>query len=198
MTAVSETSIVNMALARIGHAPVDDLSENSPEAIAARAIFETCRDYVEADFPWAFSKEVVTLADTTNDREDDWGFKKIRPSCLRFRRLLPRYGRADPRKPIKYERSGQFIYTDEQYARAEISVRIEDVTLFTPAFINCLAFYLGSELCMPLGKDNNVTLRMLDGYEDAKNKAWQSDANEDLTNQDHMRADASWISAREG
>jgi hypothetical protein len=51
---------------------------------------------------------------------------------------------------------------------------------------------------MPLAKDNNVTQRMIDGYEDAKAKARQSDANEDRTNQEHIRADASWISAREG
>jgi hypothetical protein len=147
-------------------------------------------------FFWAFATEIEILADTTNDRADDWAYKKIRPTCLRFCRVWPYVGLPSPRAPIKYERRGQFIYTNEQYARGVYIVRIDDVTLFTPAFINCLAFYIASELCMPLGKENALTQRMIDGYEDAKTKAWQSDANEDVTNQDHLQTEASWMTAR--
>src|SRR5690606_10782 len=85
----SPTSVVNMALTRIGHAPIDDLAEDSAPARLASLIFDDQRDFVQADFPWIMCREVQALAEMPNDREYDWIYKYQRPSCLRFLRVWP-------------------------------------------------------------------------------------------------------------
>lgn len=192
----SPTFIANLALSRIGHAPIDDLGENSPEAIAANSLYEGVRDYVLGDFPWGCCSDIQVMAEMTNDRTSDWAYKYQRPTCLRFCRVWPSSGKPDPRYPIAYERRPGAIYTDQANARALIVVSEDDVTRFSPALISCIAYRLGAELCMPLGKDNNVTERMISGYETEKSTAWRTDANEDLNRMETVAREASWIAAR--
>lgn len=193
----SETDIANRALARIGHEAIDSMEENSPEAINANRLYPAARDTVQAAHPWDFCSEVGALAPTTNDREDDWAYKYIMPTCLRFVRVWPAQGRPNPAYPIEYEIRGQFIYCDVENARALYIVRVEDTTLFSAEFVSALAFYLASELCMPLGKQNSVTTRMLEGYDRELARAQSVDANLVPTNQDRMQPEASWITARD-
>ena len=193
-----ETQIANRALARIGHAnSIDSMEEISPEAIACRAAYDASRDTVQSAHPWDFCTEIALLAPTTNDRPDDWAYKYIMPTCLRFVRVWPYQGRPNPVYPIEYEIRGGFIYCNVENARGLYVVRVEDTTMFSPAFVSALSFYLASEICMPLGKQNAVTQRMIDAYDAEIKRAAQTDANSTPTNQDRMNQDASWIRARD-
>lgn len=192
----SPTFIANLALSRIGHAPIDDLSETTPEAIAANRLYEGVRDYVLGDFPWACCTDLQVMATMTNDRENDWAYKYQRPTCLRFCRVWPYQGKPDPRYPIPFERRPGAIYSDQPNARGLIVVAESDVTVFSPALVSCIAFRLGSELCMPLGKDVKTRKDMIDAYDMEKRNAWRTDANEDLNRQDLVPREASWIEAR--
>jgi hypothetical protein len=172
------------------------MGETSPEAIACRALYAAARDTVQAAHPWDFCTEIDLLAETTNDRPDDWAYKYIMPTCLRFVRVWPYQGLPNPRYPIDYEIRGDYIYCNVQYARGLYVVSVEDPTKFSPSFVSALSFYLASELCMPLGKQARLAERMVDAYNVEIARAAQTDANQVPTNQDRMQREASWIEAR--
>lgn len=181
---VSEVDICNLALGRIKQGKIDALDEVSAEAEECNRLFELSRDFVLADFPWRVNTTIQTLAELTNDREDDWAYKYQRPTCLRVRSLLPETGRQRQRKRIPFEATAAGIYCNVQYARGVILTRETDVTLYSPALISCIAWHLASEL-IPCLEGVEFTIQWAERkYQAAKNNAWATDASEQVTNDD--------------
>lgn len=179
----SEVDINNLALGRIKQGTIADLdpaTDDSAEAEACARLYPIARDYVLADFPWQVNTVLQTLAEMTNDREDDWAYKYQRPTCLRIRHLLNETGRHDPRRPVRFEQTDGAIYTDVQYARASISTRVTDTTLYSPALISCIAWWLAYELVGPLEATDSMMQWAQRKYTNEKAAAGATDAAEDL------------------
>ena len=192
----SETDIANLALGRIKQGSILDFDEDSAEALQCARLYPIARDYVLADFPWQANTVLQALAETTNDREDDWGYKYTRPTCLRVRHLLNEAGRHNPKKPVKYEQTSAGLYTDVENARAVILTRVTDTTLYSPALISTIAWRLGYELVGPLEASAELMLFATRKYESEKSAAWGTDAAEDLI-EDYSDALPGVLSARE-
>lgn len=194
--AASSTKIANLALAHLGQKRIESLSEESTEARWANEFYEHARDYVTEMQLWRYAKKTVTLAETTNDRENDYAYAYERPSdALKVHYLLPLYGAFDPSNPIRYECEGDVIYTDEYQARGVYCRQITDTTKFPPSIDVAMSWYLAHLLVQPLRQENRLLTTTLDGLDAAVRHAivvgaveqmWIKTADESLP--DWMRA----------
>lgn len=194
----SVTDICNLSLsARLGQTRIANTSENSPEARASLMFYPIARSFVTADAVWRHSKKLATLAEATNDREDDWAYAYERPSdCLRMRFLLPSNGRISQQDAVPCETFADLIYSDEPDARIFYQFDQTDTTKFSPSFINALSWYLAHLLVQPLKLDNKMMADMLAGYDKARANAVATDAAEDIYSPQLDTALPDWMKAR--
>lgn len=198
--ASSTTQIANLALSKIAQIRLVNVGSNdSNEARWANELYPHARDYVteQPDILWRHAKKTLVLAQTTNDREDDFQFAYERPSdCLSFRYLLPRYGAFDPRYPIRFECEGDVIYSDEATARGVYVRQITDVAKFVPSFTEAVAWYLAHLICTPLRMERTLLGETLQGYRGALIQAIACGAAEQVFIKTADEASADWITGR--
>lgn len=200
----SKTQIVNVALQRIGFANylanVD--TETSPAARAAQASFEIERDFVLRAFPWPFATKYETLALVDGSSDDpvnnDWTFAYRFPAdCLRARRIVRENGRLDtdpPRFRIGRDSQGRLIYSDEEEAVLEYTVRITDPAEFDANFVSAFAWRLAWMLAPALGRVAEITKTARDNFYIELTTAKSEALNE---GQQESPIDAEWIRGRD-
>lgn len=176
----SEVDIANLALGRIKQGSITEFDEDTTEAAEAARLYPIARAHVLGDFPWRVNSVIETLAETTNDREDDWSFRYLRPTCLRFYGVLDEAGRINQRRRVRYEINSAGIYTDVQYARCAIGTLVTDTTLYSPALVSCIAWRLACELVPVLDADINLMAWARREYTSEKDECWATDAAEFL------------------
>lgn len=176
----TETDIGNLALGRIKQPGIAGFDEASAQAPEVSRLYPLVRDFVQADFPWRVTTTLTTLTTLTNDRPNDFLYKYQRPTCLRFRHILDQYGRYNPRQPVLYEMTAAGIYCDIQNARAVISVRVTDTSLFSPALMSCIAWKLAHELAPILDGSDATENKALRNYMLEKRGAQATDLSEYL------------------
>lgn len=157
--AFSKVQICNVSLGRVGISqPIASLAESSNEAIQCNAFYDFCVDQVLRDLNWPFARKYAALAlvDGAADDpvNDDWTYAYRYPAdCVAVRRIVTSAGRNDTKPPpfaIGNDASGRLVYTDQELAVVEYTLRITDPTLYDPVFGSCLAWLLGAEIAMPL------------------------------------------------
>lgn len=175
----AETDIGNLALGRIKQSTIASFDEDSTEAMECSRLYPISRDYVLADFPWRVNTFLQTLAPLTNDRECEWRFKYQRPTCLRQRYILNKYGRHNPRNPVRFEQNAAGIYCNVENARALIQTQITDTTLYSPALVSHIAWRLAYELVGPLEADMGLMQWAQKKYDNEKAEARDTEAAEE-------------------
>lgn len=152
----SEVEICNMGLGYVGVArEIDALDEGSTESDQCQRYYTQTRDATLRDFAWPFANKVQALALVAEDPNDDWSFAYRYPTdCLKALRLVTgdRVATAPPPFEIGHDDAGKLIYTDQAEAVLKFTRRIEDPELFDPAFVECLAWRMGSKLAIPLSR----------------------------------------------
>ena len=155
--ASSKLEIWNLALSRIGHSElVASPDEGSLASDLCGAIYDQCLDFVLEDFPWRFAKKRIALSVLAGTPPAAWGFQYAVPSdCLRIRSLTNPLTRTPlPQDKIPFERAtdgdNSLIFTDMEDAELIYTCRITDVARFDPSFVSTLAYYMASELAVPL------------------------------------------------
>jgi hypothetical protein len=184
----SRTQIANLAYTRIGVtkqiANVD--TERSPEAIAAKLIFEDERDYCLRDFPWPWATAYQTLGLVAGAPSapvnTDWRYAYRYPSdCVFARRILSGRGRNDP-NPIPFrigrDEQGRLIYTNQEDAQLEYTARVEAIEEFDALFVSMLAWKMGASLSPGRSRIKGITEKCMDMYELDKSKAQSRALNE--------------------
>ena len=145
----SSTEICNQALRHLGVSKTIANLETSQESEAAtcRAFYETTRDATLRDFNWPFATKIIELGLVEENPNDEWTYAYRYPSdCINFRRLQSgiRNETSAQRIPYKISRddAGRLIFTDQQNAVAEYTMRITAAEEFTPDFVLALSFHL--------------------------------------------------------
>lgn len=170
--AASSTAIANLALAHLSQQRLTSLSDDSTEAYWANELYPHARDYVTEIQLWRYSKRTLSLAETTNDRENDFAYAYTRPSdCLSFKYILGPYGGFDPQNPIRFECEGDVIYTDEYQARGVYCRQITDTTKFPPSIDAAMGWYLAHLLVVPLRMENGLVRSTAEAFEQSVNHA---------------------------
>jgi hypothetical protein len=147
--ASSDTEICNLALGHLGVlTTIADLTtEQSAEAKICRRFYENTRDSVLRDFNWPFATKIDALALVESDPNDEWDYSYRYPSdCINMRRILSGIRNESPDQRIPYkigrDNSGRLIFTDQDDAQIEYTMRVETIEEYPPDFVYALSYHL--------------------------------------------------------
>lgn len=137
-----KVEIVNLALARLGESPIQDLNEGSVPANTAGLLYDSSRRAALRDFNWNFALSTARLARFAHAEGTPGDFRftyALPPDCLRVIRL---------RSGVPFALRGNRVHTDAEEADLEYIRDVTDEAEFDSKFIEALSYKLASELAM--------------------------------------------------
>ena len=158
-----ETSIANLALAKLGISPIMALNDDSKQAQFANRFFDHTRDEVLAAHPWNFAMRRAALNKLATAPLFGWANAfQIPTDCLRVTQL----NEIDPteRFPLFSIEANQLL-TDEDEAQIRYIARVEDGSFYPPLFVHALATMLASRLAGPLTGSRELPTALMEEYE---------------------------------
>lgn len=151
----SKVQICNFALINIGQRVISSLEDKTPAAALCEQFFEMARDAVLSAHPWNFATRFDYLAQIADDSVPGWDFLYMRPSnCLTVIKLFGD-GTTDENGEVFEEltsnKSGhRAIGANTEQAQIKFTAKVEDPSVFSPLFVEALAYKLGAFLAHPL------------------------------------------------
>lgn len=198
---VSETSIANIALARIGGWGDDGMlldvrADPNKAARVCRIFFDDLRDAMLREHPWNFAIKRAELAALVTKPTFEYLYAYQLPSdflCM-VRTNYEADGYIDVDYRIEGSTSGSpWVVTDESTMKVEYVARITDPNQWDAQFRDCFAQRLAAELAMPLANSNTLAERLMKVYEDKIRLAWHRDAQEGVP---RVIEASDWVVAR--
>jgi hypothetical protein len=188
--AISETSIANMALARIGAERISDLeTDDSLSAIHCRVHYEQARDSMLRSHAWAFAAGRSELNEDATEPDFQWAHQYVLPAdCLRVVGLYDSYS--------SYSVEGRRLLTDESAANLIYIKGITDPTKFDQLFVDALVLELAKRIVMPLSQDKVLRREIADELREVLSRARVVNAQE--SNTLHVNDAGTWNVARSG
>ena len=158
-----ETSICNLALAKLGISPIMALTDQSKQAQFCARFYDQTRDEVLQSHRWNFAMRRDSLNRLSTAPESEWDYAYQLPvDCLRVVQL----NGYEPN-----ERKGEFsveadqLLTDAEEAAIRYVGRVTDGSFYHPLFVHALATMLASRLAGPLTGSRNLPSELLQEYE---------------------------------
>lgn len=187
----TKLDIVNLALARIGSRDfVDAFTEDTTEAEVANAIYNPTLDMVLARFPWPFATKRATLAPLNVIARDGWSYTFAAPADM----LAPRYIWAGTNTPTASRRiafavelndagTGSVLVCNEQAPRLVYTARVLAENIYSPLFIQALAWALAVEFAaaipvkpeLAMGIINRFEMTLLQAASSAFTEGWEGE-----------------------
>lgn len=173
----SEVDICNLALAAIGEADIDSLTEDTKRARLCARYYSKTRDHLIAEFDWPFARkarELKPLASPLNVVPEGMTGYGLPVDCVTPLDILP-LGSKD-----EWTVLGRELFcstrTDEECPTLRYTSLIISPGLFSAAFGNILATGLAARLCNPITKDRKLARDLYLQYTNEKKEAWAGDA----------------------
>lgn len=175
---MSEVSIVNRALARLGSDPITSLSASDTKSGRCNQLYGSCRDELLAGHPWNFAMTRAALPALTDAPVWDYDYAYELPvNCLRVWRI-------DGHPLAKWKVEGRTIVTD---LTAPLNIlyiaQITDTAQFSTGFAFALSMRLAAELAMPLTQNATMFEAMATEADRQLRRAKSADAMEGLPDQ---------------
>lgn len=146
--AISETSIANRALQRLGAKRVESLDQNTPNARSAAAAYYPIRNRLLRQHAWNFAIKRASIAADVD--ATTWGSLKQYQKPNDFIRLLRDTvsGTPDVNTRKDWQIEGNYIVTaDGSPLQFRYVAKITDPALFDPLFAELLAIDMAYEMC---------------------------------------------------
>ena len=146
--ASSSTEIANLALSHLGVGKeIASLTETSSEARACNRFYETARDETLRAAEWGFARKVLALGLIEEEPTEEWGFSYTYPADCLFVRKIQSGVRSDTRSTVisyelSYGTAATVIFTDQEDAIAEYTVKVTDVARFPVDFTTAVSYRL--------------------------------------------------------
>jgi len=154
--AISNTSICNMALDKLGAGQINDLdSGESTEAIKCRTHFEQTRDALLRSYWWGFATARVDLSAHVDTPAFEWDYQYSLPDD--FLRMKAIY--EDGITNINYRNyaiEGDLLLTNESSMSIKYIKRVTDPTKFDELFTETLILKLALKLIALAGSDPKI------------------------------------------
>lgn len=201
MTTVSDVSIANAALMKLGAARITSFGQGSEEARAVAARYESVRDSELRKRKWSFSLARIELAALADAPAFGFAYAYQLPEdCIRVLSVgdfSPGLDLAEIRGTLDtedYRIEGRTVLTDQAAPlRLRYVKRVTDPAQFDSAFTEAFAARLAVELCEALTQSGSKKEAAWADYRIALREAIQANAIELPAEQ---IADDSWIIAR--
>ena len=199
----SEVDICNLALARLGdNATVASIDppEGSAQAEHCARFYPVARDSLLEMHAWKFATRRVLLAQLSTDTWN-WPFAYAEPAdVIKLLAVLSASAASDTdTQEYEAETDGNgtpIILTNQEDASLRYVARVTDTTVFSPLFIDALAWLLASYLAGPVLKGDAgaaMAKACLQSFMLALSNAKTSDANQRKVRPEHK---PDWISKR--
>ena len=189
--ASSSTSICNSALVKIGADRISSLSDNNKRAIYCNEQYTKIRDEVLISHPWNFAIARKAFAQTINTPVMDYSYEYTIPSDVL--RILSIESEWPWEVGINAAGTAKVLLTDASEVNCKYIKKVEDTTLYTPIFDECLAARLAADLAYGLVQNLALQEQMLKFYEKILGQARSFDAQEQSVQQ--VIAD-DWLNSR--
>lgn len=160
--ALSETSILNMSLGRIGSTRINDFIDNNeanPQIVQARIHYEQTRDALLRSHWWRFARSRETLSQNAEYTADtttfEWTYAYDLPNDF-LREWLPPWednSEVLGRSRNTYSLEGKQLLSNQTTMQVRYVKRVTDVTEFDPLFVEVLVLQLALKMVMPLSQD---------------------------------------------
>lgn len=168
---MSEVSICNVALSRIGEGTILDLAEDSKAGRNCNLIYATTRDSVLREHPWNFAIKRVELALLPTTPAFEFDFEHQLPAdCLRILKT------DDDLTPHRIE--GKKLLSFNDSVKIEYISRITDTTQFDSIFTDSLSDRIASDLAFNLSDNNALSQFMFQRSKDKIKQARSMDGQE--------------------
>ena len=197
---ISETSILNMALGRLGAKRIsdfDDVSEDSAQTIQCRLHYEQTRDALLRSHWWRFARGRKQLSANATDPDFEYEYAYDLPNDFLRLWIKPfednNIGLHNSRYTFSME--GKQLLSDESPLYLRYIKKITDVTVFDPLFVEVLVLQLALKMCMPLSQDKGLYQMLYQEMRDVLNRVRTMDKQE--TNNIGYNDRGTWNSARQ-
>lgn len=185
----SEKDICNLALQRIGQfSPITALSDDSDYANMASRAYPVVRDALLERHAWNFATSRVSMP-KVDVALNGWASAYALPSdCISV--LAVHHATERGHEPCTYEwviesvGSHNVLFTDCNDAVIKYIKRVPESGMFSPMFVDALAWLLAAELAGPIVKGDtgvNIANKLMETARLAEVKAIQSDVNQRRT-----------------
>lgn len=179
----SEVEVCNIALSHTGtRSTISALTEESAEARQCSILYKPARDFVLRAAQWKFAQKRVALALLTTPTWE-WLYRYQMPSdCLNANEIIPQSRNVSAPVPFEIGASDDLnsknIFTDQEGAELRYTGKITNASVFDPAFVQALAWWLATQLILPLTGDKVARDKALLAYKSAMSAATTYDQNE--------------------
>lgn len=218
-TVTSVLDIYNLALTRIGHEPMASVDERGKGGDRCRLHYPVMRDAVLAGHPWNFAIRRVALAQLSFTPAFEFTYAFALPTdpyCLRVIRTewesagysstavygFPGFHGLHPQaiewRVESVNVSGtpvRALLCNESACKIEYIARIDDVSQFSPLFVDALAARLAAEIAISMTDNQSASQTMMQMYMQKMAEARIMDSFEG-TPRDVINTDA-WLIARQ-
>lgn len=134
-------SICNLALAKLGEAPIPEISlTGSPAARLCYTHYHPVRREILCTNRWSFATQLATLDIVPSAQNDTYAEHSLPEDCLRVLEV------SSPDWSLR----GRAIYCQERLIELLYLTDAQDPALFDPLFTEAFATRLACKLCIPL------------------------------------------------
>ena len=186
--AITEVTICNSALAKIGAQRILSLNDNSEAARVCKEQYEKGRDELLISHPWNFAITRAPLSAHPTPPLFDWGAQFLLPSdCLRV------VGTDIDTLQGKWHVEGRYLMANTDSISIKYIRRVVDASQFTPTFAELLSTKLAADICFSLVQSVQLKAALYEEYERKLRPARSFDAQESMG--DRVYAD-NWLHSR--
>lgn len=170
---LAKVDVFRMAVARSGgYAKISSDEDASKEASVCRVFWEPALRSTLEDHDWDFARRAKAVALLTEEHSDYAYAYKFPNDCLAPRRIVNPAGTdlTDPKTRIPMETrmniagTDRVILTNQEDAELIYTAYTDVVGLFTPGFVDALAWRLAAEITPQLRNSDAVRTSMMNQY----------------------------------
>ena len=200
----TDTDIGNMALAHIGYSSsqIDDLDEDSPEAVEIKFWFPRKLGELLEMWPWEVAQKWETLTLVEENPNEDYLFSyRYPPDCVFAGALYVAntVGTIISEGELPYvtaeDAQGKLILTNQAQAGLKYTGRRNSTAYWSEAFCSALAWFIAADIALPLSKDVTYQTNAAQQFNEANKQAQVNSINETT---DEPPAQSSGMKARNG
>jgi|DEB0MinimDraft_6_1074348.scaffolds.fasta_scaffold00861_13 hypothetical protein len=191
MSAISKTSIANVAALALGNEPLQDIGEDSDFAILANNRFDYCLGAVARMHEWTCLTKRVILSPLTDSPEFDWDYQFVLPSDL----IKILSVKDEQLNLLKYEPQGSKILSDYNVIYLKYIHTPTALGIVDHLFAEALGYYIAKDLAFKVTRDDKIVQMIESKFQRAMQQAKKEDFNE---NDKQMVKPDRLMSARHG
>lgn len=150
------------------------LDDGTTEANLCKQNYDPIKKAVLEDAQWSFATKRVTLAPAATPPAFGFNVRFLLPSDVL--RVISVSDSPDDRSEVIWEKEGRYILCESNAVYVKYISNVDDPSVFSPMFIQCLAARLAADMAIPLTKSRTLQQDMFQLYDMKLKQALVSDS----------------------